>query len=68
MLATVELDDQLMIETGEIDDVTPDGSPPTKLCAVQLAASNAIPEALVDLGLIFAKLAGENTSHAIRLT
>jgi hypothetical protein len=58
VLAAVELDDQLMLEAGKIHDVLADGGLPTKLCAVKLAAPDAVPEASFDLRLVFSQAAG----------
>jgi len=51
VLSAIQFDHQLTLEAGEIDDITTDNGLPTKLARFDLSAADAVPKALLNLGL-----------------
>src|SRR5450755_4695343 len=58
MLATIELDQQQLLEAGEIDDIATDWRLATEFRAPNLAVAQAVPESPLDLGLIRSQAPG----------
>ena len=58
MLTTVELNNQSMLEAGEIDDITADGCLSAKFAAADLPVADTVPKVLLDFGLRDTKIAG----------
>jgi hypothetical protein len=66
MLAAVELDDKLLLQTDEITNERVDGMLTPEFMAVHLAASELMPKKSLGIGGVAAEMAGE-MDHCLRL-
>jgi hypothetical protein len=68
VLAAVDLDQQAMRQTGEIDDVWADRNLAPKTAAADLTVSQLPPELALGVRQVPSKLPGPSGSHASRLS